>query len=69
MNDGLKKSTAWWRTIVAVLWAFLGVRRKFDYDQDVGQLKPLHLLLVGFLAAVVFVATLMWIANWVVHSG
>jgi len=46
-------------TVKAVLWGFLGVRRKTDYQQDLVQLKPLQLMAVGVVLAFVFVVGLM----------
>ena len=53
-------------TLRAVLWGFLGVRRKSDYQQDLATLNPLHLMVVGVLVAFVFVASLMLLVRWVV---
>jgi hypothetical protein len=53
-------------TVRAVLWGFLGVRRGSDYKQDVEKLNPLHLLAVGLVMALLFVAGLMLVVRWVV---
>ena len=53
-------------TLQAVLWGFLGVRRKADYQQDLVKLNPLHLIAVGVLVAFAFVAALMLVVRWVV---
>jgi hypothetical protein len=50
-----------WRHILAVLWAFLGIRDQSDAQQDYRQLKPLYVLLTGFLLALVFVVGLMFL--------
>ena len=49
-----------------MLWGFLGVRRKSDYQQDLVKLNPLHLIAVGVLVAFAFVAGLMLLVRWVV---
>jgi uncharacterized membrane protein YidH (DUF202 family) len=56
-------------TLRAVLWAFLGVRRKSDYQQDIERLNPLHLMAVGVVVALLFVFGLMFLVNWVVTTG
>ncbi len=53
-------------TLRAVLWGFLGVRRKTDYQQDLAQLSPLYLIAVGVVVAFAFVAGLMLLVRWVV---
>lgn len=52
-------------TVKAVLWGFLGVRRKSDFQQDVAKLNPIHLLVTGVVLAFLFVAVLMAIVFWV----
>jgi len=53
-------------TVKAVLWGFLGVRRKADYQDDIAKLNPLHLMVVGLVMALLFVFLLILIVNWVV---
>jgi len=55
-----------WGTVLAVLWGFLGVRRQSDFQQDVSRLSPVHILVVGLLMGLLFVALLMAIVFWVV---
>lgn len=56
-------------TVVAVLWAFLGVRRNSDYQRDIHRLNPLHLMAVGVVLALLFVLGLVVLVNWVVATG
>ncbi|MDB5891756.1 MAG: hypothetical protein JWP47_2587 [Polaromonas sp.] len=55
-----------WRTAKAVMWSFVGLRGKSDYEKDVEQLNPVHILVIGLIGVVVFVAVLMLIATLVV---
>lgn len=52
-------------TVKAVLWGFLGVRRRADYEKDIQRLNPLHLLVVGLVLAFAFVGALIALVNWV----
>lgn len=61
-----KRKLAFCATLSAVLWAFLGVRRKSDYQQDIEKLNPLHLMAVGIFMALLFVLGLIFLVNWVV---
>ena len=58
-----------WATISAVLWAFLGVRRKSDFEDDIGKLTPLQIAIVGAIGGVLFVVLLMLVVQWVVASA
>ncbi len=55
-----------WGTVKAVLWGFLGVRRRSDFQDDVAKLNPLHLMAVGVVMALLFVLGLILLVNWVV---
>ena len=52
-------------TVKAVLWGFLGVRRRSDFQEDVNKLNPLHLMAVGVVMALLFVLGLILLVNWV----
>jgi hypothetical protein len=53
-------------TVKAVLWSFLGIRKKSAYEKDAAQLNPVHVLIIGVLAAIVFVLTLIGIIKIIV---
>ncbi len=53
------------RTIQAVLWSFLGVRKNAEYQKDTEQLNPFVLIAVGLVVALMFVLGLMALVNWV----
>ena len=53
------------RTVKAVLWSFIGIRRKSDYQEDLGKLNPFHVIAVAFVAVAVFVTGLIALVNWV----
>ena len=57
------------QTMRAVAWSFFGVRKSADYDRDVSQLNPVHVIIAGVIGAVVFVAGLVAVVNWVIGSG
>jgi hypothetical protein len=51
--------------VLAVLWAFLGVRRKSDFQQDIVKLNPIHLMITGVVLAFLFVGVLMALVFWI----
>ena len=55
-----------WRTVVAVSWSFLGIRKSSEFKEDTVRITPLHILVVGVAACFLFVALLMVIVNVVV---
>ncbi|WP_353237483.1 DUF2970 domain-containing protein [Limnohabitans sp.] len=60
------KRSNWLRTVQAVLWSFVGLRKGSDYQQDLEKLNPFHIIGVGIGAALLFVLGLIALVNWVV---
>ena len=63
---GYKRKGSILRTVKAVLWSFVGLRSRGEYEQDVAQLNPVHIVVVALVGVVVFVGSLMLLATWVV---
>jgi hypothetical protein len=54
-----------WQTARAVGWGFFGVRKGSGFRDDVARLNPLHIVAVGLVAALCFVAALILLVRWV----
>ena len=61
-----QRPAALWRTVVAVLWSFIGLRSRAEFNKDAAQLNPIHLIVVGLALALLFVLGLLALVNWVV---
>jgi hypothetical protein len=46
-----------------VLWSFVGLRRKSDFERDPGQLNPIHVIVAGLIAVALFVGILVAIVK------
>jgi hypothetical protein len=57
------------RTFKAVAWSFFGVRKASEYEKDVSQLNPVHVIVAGIVTAALFVLALVLLVKWVVGSG
>ena len=57
------------QTMKAVAWSFFGVRKSRDYEHDVAQLNPVHVVIAGVIGAIVFIGVLVLIVNWIIASG
>ena len=55
-----------WRSVRAVAWSFIGIRKSSGFQEDVANIKPLHVLGVGVVAALLFVIGLIVLVNLVV---
>ncbi|RYF44069.1 MAG: DUF2970 domain-containing protein [Comamonadaceae bacterium] len=54
------------RSIKTVAWAFLGIRKKSEYQEDLGKVNPLHVIVVALVGVALFVGALIAVVNWVV---
>ncbi|KQM80307.1 MULTISPECIES: DUF2970 domain-containing protein [Xylophilus] len=53
------------RTVRAVAWSFLGLRRGSGLEQD-ARLNPVHVMVVGLVAVFLFVLALAALVHWIV---
>jgi hypothetical protein len=64
-QESQKRQGSLLRTVQAVAWSFLGLRRSKDFQEDVAKLSPIHIIVVGLLGAALFVGGLILLVNWV----
>ncbi|SHI06546.1 DUF2970 domain-containing protein [Pollutimonas bauzanensis] len=58
-----RRKLNFFQTLKAVAWGFFGVRKGKGYSEDISKLNPVHLILAGVLAAIVFVVVLVMAAR------
>ena len=72
-GQGLREAAArkgsFGQTLKAVAWAFFGVRKARDQEQDLARINPVHVIVAGILAAIAFVVALVFLVGWVIDSG
>ena len=54
------------RTVQAVAWSFIGIRKHSESQEDLVRLHPLHIIGIGIAGALVLVLSLVAIAHWVI---
>ena len=54
------------RSVKAVAWSFLGIRKSSEFQEDIDKITPLHVLGVGLVAGLLFVIGLIALVNLVV---
>lgn len=54
------------RSVKAVAWSFLGIRKSSDFQEDIEKITPLQVLGVGLVAGLLFVIGLIVLVNLVV---
>ncbi|HTD06061.1 DUF2970 domain-containing protein [Undibacterium sp.] len=61
-----KRKMSFGATVRAVLWSFFGIRKGKDYEKDVEQLNPVHVIIAGIIGAILFITILILIVKSVV---
>ena len=69
LREASKRKLSFLQTMQAVAWSFFGVRKSRDYERDVSQLNPVHLVIAGVIGALLFIVLLLLLVNWVLASG
>lgn len=66
LKEAAKRKMSFGATVKAVLWSFFGVRKNSAYEEDTQTLNPLHVIIAGIIAAVIFVIGLLMVVKLVV---
>jgi len=66
-HAALPRKLNFFQTLKAILWGALGIRRGSGYSEDT-KLNPVHVIIAGVLAAILFVATLVFVGSWAATS-
>ncbi|AEC21291.1 hypothetical protein PT7_2751 [Pusillimonas sp. T7-7] len=68
MTDDIKELSRrklnFFQTLKAVAWGFFGVRKGKGYTEDINNLNPVHLIIAGIIATLLFVVVLILAARW-----
>jgi Protein of unknown function (DUF2970) len=62
----MSKKSSFMQSMIAVLWAFFGVRKKSGLQEDVASLSFVQIVIAGVLGALIFMAILLLIVKAVV---
>lgn len=66
LKQASRRKASFGATVKAVFWSFFGVRKRRDYEHDAAELNPVHVIIAGIIAALIFVLTLVFIVHQVV---
>lgn len=69
LKDAVQRKGSFLQTMKAVAWSFFGVRKSGEFEKDVSQLNPLHVVIAGVIGAIMFIVVLLLLVNWVLSSG
>ena len=60
------RSPSFLRSVKLVAWSFLGIRSSSGYQEDLGKVSPLHVMVVALVAVLLMVVGLIGLVHWVV---
>lgn len=66
--SGPEKKASFMYSMKAVVWSFIGLRRKRDFDEDEGKLNPLHIIIAALIGVGLFIGLLVSIVKFVVSK-
>ena len=64
----MKKKSSFLQSMKAVMWGFLGVRKKSGLQEDVATLSFVHIIIAGVVGALIFMGVLLLIVKVVVSN-
>ena len=62
----MKKKSSFMQSMKAVMWGFLGVRKKSGVQEEVATLSFVHIIIAGVVGALIFMGALLLIVKVVV---
>ena len=69
LKEAVGRKGSFLQTMRAVGWSFFGVRKSAEYEKDVNQLNPVHVVIAAVIGVGLFIAALLILVNWVLASG
>lgn len=63
------RAASLWQVASAVFWSFFGVRKGRHMQQDTLTIKPHHVIIVGLVAGLLFVLSLIAIVSIILKSA
>ncbi|MFN0313627.1 MAG: DUF2970 domain-containing protein [Burkholderiales bacterium] len=56
------------RAVIAVLWAFCGIRKGSERDKDLASIRPLHVIIAGVLMGALFILLITTVVRIVISN-
>lgn len=61
----VQRKTSFWRTVRAVAWSLIGLRKSSEYQKDLEKINPVHIIIVGLAAIFLLAISLIVLVNWI----
>jgi amino acid transporter len=60
--------SAFFSTLKAVLWSFVGIRKNSEYQNDLQKLNPVHIVITAIVLVMLMIGGLIGLVNFVVSK-
>jgi Protein of unknown function (DUF2970) len=60
---------SFFRVLGVVFASFLGIRKRAAGERDAMSIKPLHVIVAGFLGAAIFATLVLTLVRFITHAG
>ncbi len=57
---------SFWRSMKMVAWAFLGIRKGSESQEDMATVSPVHIVVAGLVGGAIFIICLALLVSWIV---
>ena len=57
------------RSLRLVAWGFLGVRKRSEYQRDLAQVNPFHIMLAGLIVFAVLIVGALMSRRWATQNA
>ena len=68
MSDQAVKRAGIGQVAKAVMWSFLGIRKRTQHESDMARITPVQAIVAGLIGAASFVAMLLVVVRVVLNS-
>lgn len=65
LKQAVRRRGSFAQTFKAVGWSFFGVRKSADYEKDLNEINPVHVVIAGVIGALIFICALVVLVGWV----
>lgn len=69
LKQASRRKASFLATMKAVFWSFFGIRKKSGYESDSANLNPIHVIIAGIIAAVLFIGVLILVVRFAVSQS
>ncbi|MFN0300877.1 MAG: DUF2970 domain-containing protein [Burkholderiales bacterium] len=68
MNEKLVRKAGFGQIARAVIWSFLGIRKRSEHESDVARITPVQAIIAGIIGAALFVLTILVVVRIVMSN-